>query len=157
MTTSLEDGGINLPAVVIVLVITLLLMRGVKETANLNNIMVVIKLGVLAMFIGARVHRLRRRQPVTLLPQGTGGVVAAAALIFFAYIGFDAVSTGSEEAKNPKDLPIAIVGSLLICTIIYVLVSVGRSARCPPRSSARATRRSRRRWRRVPGSPGRRR
>src|SRR5215211_441249 len=101
-TTSLDEGGINIPAVVIVLLITLLLMRGVKETANLNTVMVFIKLGVLAMFIG------------------------------LAFTGFDAVATGSEEAKNPKrDLPIAIIGSLLVCTIIYVLVSVAAVGALP--------------------------
>ncbi len=132
LTTSLPDGGINIPAVVIVLLITLLLMRGVKETANLNTVMVFIKLGVLAMFIGLAFTAFNADNLQPFAPQGSGGILAAAALIFFAYIGFDAVATGSEEAKNPKrDLPIAIIGSLLICTIIYVLVSVAAVGALP--------------------------
>ena len=131
-TTSLDEGGINIPAVVIVLLITLLLMRGVKETANLNTVMVFIKLGVLAMFIGLAFTAFNADNLQPFAPQGSGGVLAAAALIFFAYIGFDAVATGSEEAKNPKrDLPIAIIGSLVICTIIYVLVSVAAVGALP--------------------------
>jgi APA family basic amino acid/polyamine antiporter len=130
--TSLDEGGINIPAVVITLLITLLLMRGVKETANLNNIMVAVKLGVLAMFIGLSFSVFNADNLTPFSPKGTGGVVGAAAVIFFAYIGFDAVSTGSEEAKNPKrDLPLAIVGSLLICTLIYILVSVGAVGSLP--------------------------
>jgi basic amino acid/polyamine antiporter, APA family len=131
-TTSLDEGGINIPAVVIVLLITLLLMRGVKETANLNTVMVFIKLGVLAMFIGLAFTAFNADNLQPFAPQGSTGVLTAAALIFFAYIGFDAVATGSEEAKNPKrDLPIAIIGSLVICTIIYVLVSVAAVGALP--------------------------
>ena len=131
-TTSLDEGGINIPAVVIVLLITLLLMRGVKETANLNTVMVFIKLAVLAMFIGLAFTAFNADNLHPFAPQGSGGVLTAAALIFFAYIGFDAVATGSEEAKNPKrDLPIAIIGSLVVCTIIYVLVSVAAVGALP--------------------------
>ena len=131
-TTSLDEGGINIPAVVIVLLITLLLMRGVKETANLNTVMVFIKLGVLAMFIGLAFTAFDADNLQPFAPQGGTGVLTAAALIFFAYIGFDAVATGSEEAKNPKrDLPIAIIGSLVVCTIIYVLVSVAAVGALP--------------------------
>jgi APA family basic amino acid/polyamine antiporter len=132
LTTSLDEGGINIPAVVIVLLITLLLMRGVKETANLNTVMVFIKLGVLAMFVGLAFTAFNADNLQQFAPQGSGGVLTAAALIFFAYIGFDAVATGSEEAKNPKrDLPIAIIGSLVVCTIIYVLVSVAAVGALP--------------------------
>ena len=132
LTTSLDEGGINIPAVVIVLLITLLLMRGVKETANLNTVMVFIKLGVLAMFVGLAFTAFNADNLQPFAPQGSGGVLTAAALIFFAYIGFDAVATGSEEAKNPKrDLPIAIIGSLVVCTIIYVLVSVAAVGALP--------------------------
>jgi basic amino acid/polyamine antiporter, APA family len=114
------------------LLITLLLMRGVKETANLNTVMVFIKLGVLAMFIGLAFTAFNADNLQPFAPQGSTGVLTAAALIFFAYIGFDAVATGSEEAKNPKrDLPIAIIGSLVICTIIYVLVSVAAVGALP--------------------------
>jgi APA family basic amino acid/polyamine antiporter len=122
-----EDGGtFNLPAVAIVAAITFLLVRGVRETARANITMVVIKLLVLAFFIIVAFAASFNADNLTpFAPEGTGGVVNAAALIFFAYIGFDAVSTGAEEAKEPKrDLPLAIIGSLVICTIVYILVSI---------------------------------
>jgi basic amino acid/polyamine antiporter, APA family len=140
LTTSLPDGGINLPAVFIVLAITFLLIRGVKETAALNNIMVVIKLAVLGLFIVLAFTAFNADNLQPFAPEGWGGgvfggntgVLAAAAIIFFAYIGFDAVATGSEEANNPKrDLPFAIIGSLVICTIIYILVSIGAVGALP--------------------------
>ncbi len=122
-----EDGGIfNLPAVVIVLAITLLLVRGVTESARVNLVMVVVKLGVLLFFIAMAVSAFSTRNFTPFAPTGLDGVTSAAAVIFFAYIGFDAVSCGSEEARNPKkDLPYAIIGSLVICTIFYVLTAVG--------------------------------
>ena len=130
--TSLDRGGINIPAVVIVLLITWLLMRGVKETANLNTVMVFVKLGVLLMFIGLAFTAFDADNLQPFAPNGSGGVLAAAAIIFFAYIGFDAVATGAEEAKNPKrDLPLAIIGSLLIATLVYVLVAVGAVGSLP--------------------------
>src|SRR4051794_3827423 len=125
-TSPSKGGTINLPAVAIVLAVTFLLARGVRETARANLVMVGVKLVVLAFFVvvafsaAFSTHNLH---PFT--PHGTDGVVSAAAVIFFAYIGFDAVSTGAEEAKEPKrDLPIAIVGSLVICTAIYVIVAI---------------------------------
>ena len=122
-----EDGGIfNLPAVFIVLAITLLLVRGVTESARVNTVMVVIKLVVLTFFIVVAMVNFSTRNFQPFTPNGIDGVTAAAAIIFFAYIGFDAVSTGSEEARNPsRDLPLAIIGSLVICTIFYVLTAVG--------------------------------
>jgi len=127
IATSPENGGvINLPAVVVVLAITFLLARGVRESARANLVMVVIKLAVLLFFIAVAVAAFSTRNFTPFVPNGSDGVVSAAAIIFFAYIGFDAVSTGSEEARNPaKDLPMAIIGSLVICTVFYVLVSVG--------------------------------
>jgi APA family basic amino acid/polyamine antiporter len=122
-----EDGGIlNLPAVFIVLAITLLLVRGVTESARVNMVMVIIKLSVLLFFIVVAFANFGTGNFQPFMPQGVDGVTSAAAIIFFAYIGFDAVSTGSEEARNPaKDLPLAIIGSLVICTIFYVLTAVG--------------------------------
>ncbi|MCA2216401.1 amino acid permease [Jidongwangia harbinensis] len=122
-----EDGGVfNLPAVVIVLAVTLLLVRGVTESARVNLVMVVIKLAVLGFFIVVALFNFGTGNFQPFMPSGVDGVTAAAAIIFFAYIGFDAVSTGSEEARNPaKDLPRAIIGSLIICTIFYVLTAVG--------------------------------
>ncbi|MEV8503462.1 amino acid permease [Actinoplanes sp. NPDC051475] len=122
-----EDGGVfNLPAVFIVLAITLLLVRGVTESARVNLVMVVIKLAVLLFFIAVAIINFGTGNFHPFAPSGVDGVTSAAAIIFFAYIGFDAVSTGSEEARNPaKDLPLAIIGSLIICTIFYVLTAVG--------------------------------
>ncbi|HEY0001730.1 MAG TPA: amino acid permease, partial [Actinoplanes sp.] len=122
-----SDGGVvNLPAVFVVLAITLLLVRGVTESARVNLIMVVIKLAVLIFFIAVALANFSTRNFHPFVPTGTDGVTSAAAIIFFAYIGFDAVSTGSEEARKPeRDLPLAIIGSLLICTFFYVLTAVG--------------------------------
>jgi basic amino acid/polyamine antiporter, APA family len=127
IATSPEDGGVfNLPAVFIVLAITLLLVRGVTESARVNLVMVVIKLGVLIFFIVVAMVNFGTGNFTPFMPEGFDGVTAATAIIFFAYIGFDAVSTGSEEARNPsRDLPLAIIGSLVICTVFYVLTAVG--------------------------------
>ena len=127
ISKSPEDGGVfNLPAVFIVLAITLLLVRGVRESARANLVMVVVKLVVLTFFIVVALANFSTGNFTPFAPDGFDGVTAAAAIIFFAYIGFDAVSTGSEEARNPaKDLPFAIIGSLVICTIFYILTAVG--------------------------------
>jgi APA family basic amino acid/polyamine antiporter len=127
IATAREDGGIlNLPAVAIVLAVMFLLSRGVRETAKANIVMVAVKLIILAFFIiVAFVAAFNADNLKPFSPHGLDGVVSAASVIFFAYIGFDAVSTGAEEAKEPRrDLPIAIVGSLAICTVIYILVSI---------------------------------
>jgi APA family basic amino acid/polyamine antiporter len=121
-----EGGVFNLPAVIIVLAITWLLVVGVRESAQANFVMVIIKLVVLVFFIVAAATSINTDNFTPFAPAGFGGVVTAAAIVFFAYIGFDAVSTGSEEAKNPsKDLPLAIIGSLVIATIFYILASLG--------------------------------
>jgi APA family basic amino acid/polyamine antiporter len=127
ISKSPEDGGVfNLPAVFVVLAITLLLVRGVTESARVNLIMVGVKLVILLFFIVVAFANFGTGNFHNFAPTGVDGVTSAAAIIFFAYIGFDAVSTGSEEAKNPaKDLPLAIIGSLVICTIFYVLTAVG--------------------------------
>jgi APA family basic amino acid/polyamine antiporter len=121
-----EGGVFNLPAVFVVLAITFLLVRGVTESARVNLVMVAIKLVVLAFFIVVAFANFSTDNFQPFTPTGVDGVTAAAAIIFFAYIGFDAVSTGSEEARRPeRDLPLAIIGSLLICTVFYVLTAVG--------------------------------
>jgi APA family basic amino acid/polyamine antiporter len=126
ISKSPSDGGtFNLPAVFIVGLITVLLTLGTKESAIVNSVMVVIKIGILLFFIITAMTAFHSVNFHPFLPQGSSGVTMAAGVIFFAYIGFDAVTTGSEESKNPsRDLPIAIVGSLVISTILYVLVSV---------------------------------
>jgi APA family basic amino acid/polyamine antiporter len=118
-------GVINLPAVAIIAVITGLLIIGVKQTANVNNIIVAIKLCVVLLFIVLGVGHVHPANWHPFMPYGWGGVLQGAAIIFFAYIGFDAVSTASEECKNPgKDMPKGIVGSLIICTVLYIVVSL---------------------------------
>src|SRR5215204_2159259 len=124
--------GYALPAVIIVLAITWLLVLGVRESAQANFVMVIIKLAVLVFFIAAAATAINADNFTPFAPAGAGGVVSAAAIIFFAYIGFDAVSTGSEEAKNPrKDLPRAIMGSLVIATVFYMLTSLGAVGMLP--------------------------
>jgi APA family basic amino acid/polyamine antiporter len=127
IATSPEDGGVfNLPAVVIVLTITALLVVGIRESARVNFVMVGVKLAVLVFFIVIAFANFSSDNLTPFAPHGSDGVVSAAAVIFFAFIGFDAISTGSEEARDPKrDLPTAIIGSLLICTVFYVLVALG--------------------------------
>jgi APA family basic amino acid/polyamine antiporter len=114
----------NLPALIIMLVLTAMLSWGVRESARVNNIMVAIKVGVVLLFIvvGARHVQPANWQP--FMPFGVSGMMSAAALVFFAFIGFDAVTSAAEEVKRPeRDLPIGIIGSLAACTILYVLVS----------------------------------
>jgi APA family basic amino acid/polyamine antiporter len=126
-------GLINLPALVIALLITWLLMIGTKESAVFNSILVAIKITALTAFIFLTVPAIDTAKFNPFLPAGifggfgTGvGAVGAAATIFFAYVGFDAVSTAAEETKNPqRNVPIGLVGSLLICTIFYILVAAG--------------------------------
>jgi APA family basic amino acid/polyamine antiporter len=127
ISTSPEDGGVfNLPAVVIVLAITLLLARGTRESARANFVMVSVKLLVLAFFVIVAFANLSTGNFTPFVPHGRDSITSAAAIIFFAYIGFDAVSTGSEEARDPKrDLPFAVIGSLLVVTIFYILTVVG--------------------------------
>ncbi len=118
-------GGLNLPAVFIVLAITALLVRGTRESARANLVMVFVKIVVLIFFIIAAFTAFNGDHFTPFAPHGVHGITSAAAVIFFAYIGFDAVSTGSEESENPgRDLPLAIVGSLTISTVIYILVAV---------------------------------
>jgi len=121
-----EGGVFNLPAMIIVLLITWLLVLGVRESAQANFVMVIIKLAVLVFFIAAAATAINTDNFTPFAPAGFDGVVTAAAIIFFAYIGFDAVSTGSEEVRNPgKALPLAIIGSLVIATVFYILASLG--------------------------------
>lgn len=116
---------VNLLAASVIAVLTWLLVKGVKESIRFNSIMVVIKLLVLAIFICFGFYYFKAENWTPFAPGGWTGIQAGAAYIFFAYIGFDAVSTVAEETKDPKrDMPIGIIGSLLICTFIYILVAV---------------------------------
>src|SRR3954465_16045389 len=120
------DGGTaNLPAVFLVLAVSALLIYGVRESARTNTFMVITKVAILIFFIVVGVGSINGDNFSPWAPNGFNGTVDAAALIFFAYIGFDAVSTSGEEANNARrDLPIAIIGSLLIAPLLYILVAI---------------------------------
>jgi basic amino acid/polyamine antiporter, APA family len=121
---SVDGGIVNLPAIIIIILICILLIRGVKESATLNNIIVGIKIVVVILFIGLGVFHVKPANWTPFMPFGWHGVFQGAAIVFFAYIGFDAVSTAAEEVKNPqKDLPRGIIASLIICTVLYIVVS----------------------------------
>ncbi|MGG3939428.1 amino acid permease [Anoxybacillus kestanbolensis] len=116
---------IDLPAILIVLFITLLLTRGVRKSARFNAVMVVIKVAVILLFLAVGVWYVKPEKWTPFMPYGFSGVAAGAATVFFAYIGFDAVSTAAEEVKNPqRNMPIGIIASLLICTLLYIAVSL---------------------------------
>ncbi|HNW27775.1 MAG TPA: amino acid permease [Spirochaetota bacterium] len=123
---------INLPAVLVVLIFTLLLILGIKESASFNNVIVVLKVTVILLFIGFGIFFIKMDNLTPFIPENTGnfgeygwsGILRGAGVIFFAYIGFDVVSTAAQEVKNPKrDMPIGILGSLTIVTILYILVA----------------------------------
>ena len=115
--------AVNVPGIVIVALITWLLVIGVKESARVNYAMVMLKLAVLALFVGVGVFYVDPANWTPFAPNGWRGIHQGAAIVFFAYIGFDAVSTAAEETKDPqKNMPIGILGSLAICTVIYVIV-----------------------------------
>jgi APA family basic amino acid/polyamine antiporter len=116
---------VNLPAVAIVSFVTWLLVRGVRESARANNLMVWIKLIVLALFLGVGAFHVDPANWQPFAPNGWTGIHQGAAIVFFAFIGFDAVSTAAEETRNPqRDMPRGILGALAICTVIYVLVGL---------------------------------
>ena len=116
---------LNVPAFVIVMLITWLLYIGVKESVRANNIMVVVKLLVLGLFVGVGAMHIDTANYVPFAPNGWRGIHQGAAIVFFAYIGFDAISTAAEETKNPqRNMPIGILGGLAICTVIYVVVGI---------------------------------
>lgn len=130
VTSTGEAGIINLPAIFIVVLMSMLLIRGTSESAKVNNIIVILKVGIVMAFIIAGFKFIRPENLTPFIPDNTGtfgefgfsGIIRAAAIVFFAYIGFDAVSTAAQETKNPgKSMPIGILGSLIICTVLYVL------------------------------------
>jgi APA family basic amino acid/polyamine antiporter len=122
----------NLPAVVIVTVVTIILMLGIRQSSLVNSIIVAVKVGIVVLVIGFGAFYVTADYWTPFIPENTGtwgtygwsGIVRASGIIFFAYIGFDAVSTAAQEAKNPqRDVPFGILASLIICTILYVLMS----------------------------------
>ncbi len=114
---------VNLPAFGIVMLITWLLLRGARESSTANNVMVVIKLAALGLFVAVGLMTIDPANYTPFAPNGFTGIHQGAAIVFFAYIGFDAISTAAEETRNPqRNLPIGIIGGLAICTVIYVVV-----------------------------------
>ena len=134
-----QIGGIpiliNVPAFAIVAFITWLLLLGVRESARANNIMVAVKLLVLALFIIMGTQHINTANYHPFAPNGFKGIHQGAAIVFFAYIGFDAISTAAEETKNPqRNLPIGILGGLAICTVIYVIIGVVLTGMVPSKN-----------------------
>src|SRR6266508_1538808 len=128
---------IHLPAFSIVMAITWLLLRGARESATANNIMVVIKLIALSIFIAVGATHLHPENYHPFAPNGFTGIHQGAAIVFFAYIGFDAISTAAEETVNPqRNLPIGILGGLAICTLIYVIVGAVLTGMVPSQQLA---------------------
>src|SRR4051812_41468863 len=135
---TLADGGIvtavfNLPAVIITVLVTILLVVGIQESASVNNGIVMIKVAVVLLVIASGAMFINTANWHPFIPENTGkfgeygwsGIMRGAGVIFFAYIGFDAVSTAAQEAKNPqRDMPIGILGSLVVCTILYILMAL---------------------------------
>ncbi|HEV7351139.1 amino acid permease [Telluribacter sp.] len=128
--TVIEGGMINVPAILIVALLSLLLIRGTQGSALMNNLLVILKLAVVIIFIALGWSHIDPTNYTPYIPENTGdyehfgwsGIATGAAVVFFAFIGFDAVSTAAQEAKNPqRDMPIGILGSLVVCTILYVL------------------------------------
>ncbi len=126
-------GVINIPAMIVIALVTLLLVIGIRESANVNNVIVIIKVAIVIIFIVAGIGYVSTANwGGSFIPENTGefgkygwsGILRAAGVVFFAYIGFDAVSTAAQEAKNPqRDMPTGILASLAICTVLYILVS----------------------------------
>ncbi|HLH16287.1 MAG TPA: amino acid permease [Bryobacteraceae bacterium] len=128
---------VNLPAFGIVMLITWLLLHGARESATANNIMVAVKLVALAIFVGVGLTHIHPANLHPFAPNGFRGIHQGAAIVFFAYIGFDAISTAAEETRNPqRNLPIGILGGLGICTLIYVIVGFVLTGMVPAKELA---------------------
>ena len=117
--------GFNFPAFLVVMVLTMILVRGIRESAEANNTMVILKIAAILAFVIAGAHYVNPGNWHPFAPMGWSGILTGGSIIFFTYIGFDSVSTAAEEARNPqRDLPIGIIATLVICTLLYVAVAV---------------------------------
>ncbi|MFB3813841.1 MAG: amino acid permease [Terriglobales bacterium] len=115
----------NVPAFLVIFILTMLLVRGVRESAQMNNIMVLVKIGVIIVFLGVGGMLVKPVNWHPFAPSGFSGIVTGGAIIFFTYVGFDSVSTAAEEARNPhRDVPFGIIASLIVCTVLYVGVAL---------------------------------
>jgi len=121
----LTGAWFNLPAFLVVIILTVLLVQGIRETAGANNVMVIIKVAAILLFLVGAASYISVDNLRPFMPNGPQSVLTGAALVFFAYIGFDSVSTAAEECRNPqRDMPFAILGTLIVCMILYVGVAV---------------------------------
>jgi len=117
--------GFNIPAFLIVLLLTVVLVRGIRESAETNNIMVLLKIAAILAFVFVGMRFIHPANYHPFVPEGWSGVLTGGSIIFFTYIGFDSVSTAAEEAKNPqRDIPIGIIATLIVCTVLYIAVAV---------------------------------
>ena len=117
--------GFNIPAFLIVMLITIVLVRGIRESAETNNVMVLLKISAILIFVFAAAHFVKPSNWHPFFPNGWSGMLTGGSIIFFTYIGFDSVSTAAEECRNPqRDLPIGIIATLIVCTLLYVAVAV---------------------------------
>ncbi|HEY0796195.1 MAG TPA: amino acid permease [Acidisarcina sp.] len=117
--------GFNVPAFLIVMIITVVLVRGIRESARTNNIMVLMKIGAILLFVGFAAHFIKTPNWHPFYPNGWSGVLTGGSIIFFTYIGFDSVSTAAEECRNPqRDVPFGIIATLVVCTALYISVAV---------------------------------
>ena len=129
--------GFDIPAFVIVLLLTVLLVRGIQESARTNNIMVLVKTCAILLFIGFGLSFVKASNYHPFSPNGFTGVLAGGSIIFFTYIGFDSVSTASEECRNPRrDVPIGIIATLIVCTVLYIGVAAVLTGMVPWQSVA---------------------
>ena len=117
--------GFNVPAFLIVMLLTVVLVRGIRESAETNNVMVLLKIAAILAFVFVGMRFIHPANYHPFAPQGWPGVLTGGSIIFFTYIGFDSVSTAAEEARNPqRDLPIGIIATLIVCTLLYIAVAV---------------------------------
>ena len=117
--------GFNFPAFLVVMLLTMVLVRGIRESAETNNVMVILKIAAILAFVIAGAHFIHPSNYHPFAPNGWSGILTGGSIIFFTYIGFDSVSTAAEEAKNPqRDLPIGIIATLVVCTVLYICVAV---------------------------------
>nr|WP_089837470.1 amino acid permease [Granulicella pectinivorans] len=129
--------GFDIPAFIIVLLLTVVLVRGIRESARTNNIMVLIKIAAILLFVSFGLSFIHTSNYVPFSPNGFTGILAGGSIIFFTYIGFDSVSTASEECKNPRrDVPVGIIATLVICTILYMGVAAVLTGMVPWQSVA---------------------
>jgi APA family basic amino acid/polyamine antiporter len=127
--------GFNFPAFLVVVLLTMVLVRGIQESAETNNVMVLLKIAAILAFVFVGIRYIHPANYHPYVPEGWSGVLTGGSIIFFTYIGFDSVSTASEEARNPqRDIPIGILGTLIVCTVLYIAVAVVLTGLVPWRS-----------------------